>query len=265
MLNPAIEEAKSSVDGFELPCGYLDSEGGLHRDVVVREMTGEEEEILAARNLPVAKKINKILARCTTSIGPFSGATVDRMIPDLTQGDRIYLLLAIRRASLGNDMPFITKCPACEQESKLVVDLSELEIQQMEDPSVRFYNVELPKSKNPDGSPVVVRMKVLTGRGEEAISKAANRGKDVISTAIFCRIEEFNGKPCTMNDLKRLPLSDRNFLREQWEGREGGVDTEVTCDCPFCGYEYNTELDVSQAGFFNPSAALRGWKKRSSI
>lgn len=140
-----------------------------------------------------------------------------------------------------------------------MVDLSELEIREMTDPKVRFYEVELPSSKKK------VRMKVLTGRGEEAISKAASRGKDIITTAIFCRIESIDDKPGTMKDLKRLVLSDRNFLRDQWEGHEGGVDTEVTIECPNCDFEYDTELDISQMGFFNPSAALRSWKKKSSF
>jgi len=259
MIDPRLEEPKSAVDGYTLPCGYLDPEDKLHKDIIVTEMTGEEEEILAARNMPVGKKINKILTHCTESVGPYNGQNVQKIVLDLTQGDRIFLLIAIRRASLGDEMPFVSKCPSCEQEARLMVDLSELETKEMEDPTVRFYDVELPKTKNK------VRMKVLTGRGEDAISKASNRGKDIITTAIFCRIESFNDKPCVMKDLKRLPLSDRNYLRDQWEQHEGGVDTEVTVECPNCDYEYDTELDISQMGFFNPSAALRNWKKKSSF
>lgn len=259
MIQPELEQPKSSIDEFELPCGYLDADGTLHTSVVVREMTGEEEEILAARNMPVTKKINKILSRCTASIGEISGPMVERVVPEMTQGDRIFLLLAIRRATLGDEMPFISRCPACDAENKLTIDLSELEVKKMKDPMVRVYDATLPSGGN------AVRMKVLTGRGEDAISKASNRGKDIISTAIFCRIESIDDKPPTMKDLKAMSLRDRNFLRDQWEENEGGVETEIEAECPSCDNEYTTELDISQQGFFNPSAALKSWKKKSSF
>jgi len=259
MIDPKLEYPKSSVDAFELPCGYLDADGNLHTSISVREMTGEEEEILAARNMPSSKKINRILARCTESIGPINGNMVEQVIPELTQGDRIYLLIAIRRASLGDEMPFATKCSSCEQEARFVLDLADLEVKNMPDPTIRTYELTLPKTEKK------VVMKVLTGRGEEAISKASTRGKDIITTAIFARVDSIDGKPATIADLKSLPLVDRNFLRDAWEDHEGGVDTEVQLDCPNCGNEYDTELDISQQGFFNPSATLKNWKKKYSF
>lgn len=258
-MDPQIEIPKSSVDTFELPCGHVDAEGSVHTQVTVREMTGEDEETLAARNMPTTKKINKILIRCTESIGPFSGQALQFIIPDLTQGDRVFLLMAIRRASLGDEMPFQTTCPSCKEEARFVVDLKDLETKKMKNPALRHYDVVLPKSKHK------VRMKVLTGKGEEAISKAVVKGQDIISTAIFARIESFNDKPVTIPDLKALSLSDRNFLRSAWEDQEGGVDTEIQVDCPSCSTAYDTELDISQQGFFNPSATLSNWKKKYSF
>jgi len=258
-MNPEIEKPKPSVDTFELPCGYIDAEDNLHTDVTVSEMTGEEEEILAARNMPAGKKINKILTRCTQSIGTIPAPMMPRVIPDLTQGDRVFLLIAIRRASLGNEMPFVTKCPSCEQDSRFVLDLADLETKKMPDPMVRFYDLELPKSGHK------VRMRVLTGRGEEAISKAANKGIDIISTAIIARMESMDDKPVTMKDLKKLPLMDRNFLREAWEDHEGGVDTAVEIECTNCSHDYESDLDISQQGFFNPSATLKSWKNKYSF
>ena len=258
-MDPQIEYAKPSVDTFELPCGHIDNEGKLHTSVTVREMTGEDEEVLAARNMPTTKKINKILTNCTESIGPFSGQALNFIVPDLTQGDRIYLLMAIRRASLGNDMPFQTQCPKCKAEARFILDLGELETKKPKHPEIRTYDLTLPKTGKK------VRMRVLTGRGEEAISKAATKGVDIISTAILARMESIDDKPATIDDLKALPLMDRNFLKDAWEDHEGGVDTEVQVDCPSCSEAYETELDISQQGFFNPSATLKNWKKKYSF
>jgi hypothetical protein len=258
-MDPQIEIPKASIDSYELPCGHVDQDGNVHTSITVREMTGEDEETLAARNMPTTKKINKILVHCTESIGPYSGQALNTIIPDLTQGDRIFLLMAIRRASLGDEMPFQTTCPSCKEEARFVLDLGDLETKKMANPGLRSYDVVLPKTK------YKIRMKVLTGRGEEVISRAATKGKDLISTAILARIESINDKPITIDDLKALPLIDRNFLRGAWEEREGGVDTEIQIDCPSCATAYETELDISQQGFFNPSATLSLWKKKYSF
>lgn len=249
---------KASLDGFELPCGYLDAEGNIHTYVEVSEITGEEEEILAAKNMPVIKKLNKVLANCTKAIGDIKGGRIEQIIPDLTQGDRVFLLFAIRRVTLGDDFPFTTVCPKCEHESDLTVDLSELEIKKMPDPRIRLYDVELPKSKKK------VTMKVMTGRGEEALSKAVAVGKDIVSTAILARIEAIDGKPAGVKDLKGLSMVDRNYLRDAWQDREGGVDTTTDITCLNCEHDYQTDIDMGAEGFFSPAAVLKRWKKKSA-
>mgnify|MGYP001797161558 CR=1 FL=1 len=99
---------------FELPVGYLDANGGLHTTIDVLRMTGEDEEILSAKNLPVMKKLNKILSRCTTAIGTYRDPRqIDDIVQDLTQGDRVYLLFAILRVSLRHYFPFSSRFPPC--------------------------------------------------------------------------------------------------------------------------------------------------------
>jgi hypothetical protein len=258
-VNPAVELPKSSVDGFELPCGYIDQDGKLHTQVEIREITGPEEEILAATNMMAFRRLNRLMIACTAAIGPYRGeAAMEKIIPDLCQGDRFFIMFAIRRVSLGNDMPFISKCPHCDQEQKIVVDLSELEVKAMPDPKRRTYPIVLPKSGHK------VLMKVLTGRGEDSIARALQSGKDRISTSLLARIDSMNDKPCTLEDLKVLGLMDRNFLRDAWEDNEGGIDTSIDMECPSCAAEYQANVDPSQEGFFNPLAVLKRWNKKSS-
>jgi hypothetical protein len=254
------ESPKNAYDSFELPCGFVDADGKLHTHCEIKEMTGVEEEILAAKNMTVPKKFHRILSNCITYIGPYKGDEIDRILPELTQGDRLFLLFAIRRVTLGNEMPFITKCSECNKESQLTIDLSELEIKKMPDPMVRTYDVVLPKSKKQ------VRMKVLNGRGEDAISRAVQSGVDIISNAILARIDAIDGQPPSISVLKSLGLADRNFLKSAWETREGGVDTGVEITCSYCGSEYETDVNIGDSGFFSPETATQKFlKTRSSI
>lgn len=258
-MNPQLEVPKSSIDGFELPCGYVDPDGKLHTYLEVREMNGNDEEILAANNMTPGKKIQRLMSTCTTAIGDYRGlGTMEKIIPDLCQGDRFYIMFAMRRVSLGNEMPLISKCPQCEHVQLINIDLSELEIKKMPDPMQRTYPVKLPKSG------LEVQMKVLTGRGEDMIVKAQKSGKDIISTALLARIDSIGGKPATLEDLLALGLEDRNFLKDVWQDHEGGVETEFDAECPSCGADYEANVDPQQEGFFNPLAVLKKWKKRSS-
>lgn len=259
-MDPQIETPKSTVDAFELPCGYLDSDGNLHTHVELRGMTGDEEEVLAAKNMPVMKKLNRILSACTSAIGDIRDAKrIESIIPDLTQGDRVFMLFAIRRVSLGDEFPFATVCPSCEQESRQEVHLSDMEIKKMPDPKIRTYKVTLDRTKHE------AVLKVLTGRGEEAISRAAVAGKDVISVAILARMESIAGRPVSVSDLKSLPLADRNQLRDAWQDHEGGVETAVQIQCTNCDHEYEAEIDMASQGFFNPLALRRSWRTKSSF
>lgn len=258
-MNPELENAKAAVDGFELPCGYIDEQGRLHTHVEVKEITGDEEEVLAAPNMHVNKKLSTLMAACTTAIGEYRGRDqIAKIVPDLTQGDRFYIMFAIRRVSLGDEMPLISKCPGCEQEQKVSVNLADLDLIKMKDPMRRTYTLTLPKSGKP------VQMKVLTVRGEDMIAKASETGKDRLTAALLARTESIDGKPATLSDLKALSLLDRQFLRTEWQDYEGGVDTTVEVGCGACGLEYEMDVEPGSEGFFNPLGVLKKWKKRSS-
>jgi hypothetical protein len=138
------------------------------------------------------------------------------------------------------------------------VSLADLEIKKMPDPMVRTYPLVLDKTKKN------LSMKVLTGHGEEAISKAANVGKDVVSIAMLARIDAIDGLPATLPAVKGLPLADRNQIRNAWQEYEGGVDTEVDIQCNQCDFEYKSDIDLGSQGFFNPLAVSKHWKNSAS-
>ena len=69
LIENQISEAKSAVEIFELPCGYIDEEGGLHTELKVREITGYEEDMLANRKMLPGHKINALIAQCTERVG----------------------------------------------------------------------------------------------------------------------------------------------------------------------------------------------------
>ena len=252
-----LEYAKSSQTLVELPCGYLDAEG-VHKDVEIREMTGNEEDLLASSAIPGHKKVSALLGRCITRVGGYTDkGKIATIVQDLLIGDRIFLLFAIRRLTLGDEYPFKARCESCNKEGSYLVDLSDLKVQEMPDPAKRIFDVELP-------SGIVVRFRCLSGRDEEEAQRRSNN-EDRASIQLLTRIELINGQAPSMSAIKALSSRDRDFLRAQMEGVDGGVDTALEMQCQFCNAEWSEDIEIGQPGFFFPSRVKKKLKMRSSI
>jgi hypothetical protein len=256
-LQQQLSEPKSKVGLFDLPCGLLTPEGELITEVQVREITGVEEDLLAAKNVPGAKKMTQLIANCVERLGQ----VVDKPIlmnccRALSIGDRAFLMLAIRRVTLGDEFPYEAKCTECEKKFYVSVDLSTLEVKKMPDAKKRVYETTLPRSGK------VARWHIMTGKEEEALAKS--KSDDRITAAILCRLEVIDGKPATYDEVRAMSMMDRDFLREQFDDMEGGIDTTLELTCSHCGSEFTTDLEVDQTGFFFPSRTRKNLKASTS-
>lgn len=255
-----IQDPASPYASFTLPCGWLAPDGQVHAEVLIRAMRGSEEDILAAENVAPGVKMEQILLGCLVSLGPVSGRQqLAEIVPQLSIGDRLFLLLAIRRATLGDTYPYVAKCPACGRKDLYMADLGGLAVRPMPDPSRRVYDGVLPGGST-------VRWSVMTGLSEAKALRlpAAQRKADSVTLSIAARVELIADKPVSVPQLKDLPMADRNALRDMFAEAEGGVETSLDFECPACGEAWEEELEIGQAGFFSPSAAQRAWKRKSS-
>ena len=124
-----ILSARSGTVAGNLASGVSVGESGsIEHDFIVQEMTGVEEDLLAGKG-PIMPRLNQVILNCTTSIG---GVTEKKdlgpIIRVLTSVDRMILLIAIRRASLGDTYSIKYACPACKSSNDAAIDLSSLEI-----------------------------------------------------------------------------------------------------------------------------------------
>lgn len=252
----AMREAKSSQGIFDLPCGYLTPEGELFTEVQVREITGAEEDMLGAKNISGGKKITQLLANCVQRIGSITDKDqLLQVVRSLPLGDRVFLMLAIRRVTLGDMFPFEEKCPSCGKSEIYNEDLSELAAKAMPEPKKRVYDTVLP-------SGITARFHVMTGKDEEVLVRADM--KDQASAAVMARLDLLNDKHPTIEDVKALGLRDRNALRDAYEEVEGGVETTLNMGCPFCGQEFQADLNPGSTGFFFPSRLQKNSKISTS-
>lgn len=248
---------KSSVGGFELPCGWIGPDGKLYRDVELREITGVEEDIMVSPSLTAPQKVSRVLGNCLLRMGPVQEKqALLEAARRLLSGDRVYLLICARRISLGDIYPVEEKCPQCGALNYFELDLKELESVSMPDPMTRIFPLELPSGRK-------ATVKLLTGVDEERGAQLV-KAADMATLAIALRLEALDGTTPTLEEIKALPLKDRNAIRDAFDEREGGVDTSLELACPRCGHEYATDADITQRGFFSPSSMKKSSRKKSS-
>lgn len=251
-----LETPKSTHGVYDLPCGYLDSTGTLHTEIHLREMTGREEDILASQKLTPQKKINAVVTNCLERIGTITDKSqFAGIVPQLPTGDRVFLLLALRRTSLGDDFPVEDTCPACNTKSSYVLNLGDLETRKLPDPLKRVFDDVLPSGKK-------VRYRLGLGADEERLARVPDDEKPSVS--LLVRLELLDGKVPSLPEIKALAWRDRQALRAMLEEQDGGVDTSLELTCPACGHEFERELDLGQQGFFFPDRVQRDSKKRRS-
>ena len=256
ILETMMDNPKSTQGIFDLPCGYLDANGVLHTEVQVREMTGREEDLLASNKISPVKKINALLAACVVRLGSIENRElIGQAVVNMTQGDRVYTLLAVRMASLGNDYPVEQKCPECGVESNYLLDLGTLEKKTLAEPMIRVRDIELPSKKQ-------ARIRLATGADEERTAKVRDEEKP--SMLLLCRTELLDGKMPTLLDIKNLSWRDRQALRSAMEDFDGGVDGTLEMTCNACNHEFKRDLDMGATGFFFPERALKALKQKSS-
>jgi hypothetical protein len=243
----------------ELPCGYIDENGVVHRELVVSEMTGHEEDLLAGKG-PVLPRLNQIICNCARRLGTIENRSdLGKAAGGLTASDRMVALLAIRRVSLGDFYDVKVRCPNpdCREESRYSLNLAEVEIRAMDDPTKREFEHRLKSGK-------VVRWHIMSSTDEEWLTTKTKKAKeDVLTLGLLARVDSLDGEPVqrdkkdhvAMSRMKALPTRDRNEIRSLFEKYEGHVDTHVDFSCPSCQHEWRDELSLGQPSFFFPSAS----------
>lgn len=243
-----VEGGKSSFSKAILPTGLLDENKELHKEVLLSEMTGREEDILSSSRMTASQKTATILENCIQQIGKYDQKheKFKHYVKSLSLNDRLFLLIEIRIISLGKMFDFKITCPKCLKTSNQTVSLGDFKVQGLTDPYAQEWEGILPSSKKK------YKCQIQTGYQEEKHQDLLKSDEDIMSLIIMSRLKELEGKPVSLEDVKKLSLRDRNHLRSQMKKSEGSIDNEVEMNCPHCKHEFKTEIDIGNPSFFFP-------------
>lgn len=226
-----------------LPGGFVDPEGAVIRDVLVRELTGQDEEQIAR----VANKQGQIdLVRMLETIyelGTVKIGTLDAnrsLLNSLLVGDKDAILLGIRIATFGPDYETRIGCPKCGEESDVVFELlADVPERKLEDPENIYRTVKLRNGSAEVRLPTVGDQSYATDDPKRTVPEA--------NTRLLGRcVKTINGKLTRgEQSVRDLGLQDvRTLLKHINDTVPGPRMGEVKVECPACKEESQFTLSM---------------------
>ncbi len=252
-INLADDE-ESTV--YTMLAGYKDSDGVTHKEFTLREITGKDEEAIHKSDVKNngSKIVSTLLTRCVTSIGTLTPKSVggranwEQIIKSLLVGDQDYMLIQLRKLSIGEEIEVDHVCPNKDCKAKLhtVVNVDELEVVPFS--GERVIEFELPRGYK-DKKGVLHKtgtMRLPTGLDREVLTPLAKTNLAKAETVMLTRLCKFDDGAYIDDDvMSSLSIRDREYLQKLLREHYFGVklETEVVCDC--CGESFIGSFSAS--------------------
>ncbi|HJQ24876.1 MAG TPA: hypothetical protein VKA60_13240 [Blastocatellia bacterium] len=256
----------------ELPVGYLDEDGRLHRSATLRKMTGHEEALLADRKLRHngGALVTELLSSCVRRLGELT--TINRkVVAHLTSPDRNYLLMELRKITFGSELEANYACPHCGETSRVLHDLDELPVRRVNGEGVRDIVVELEDGwEDKDGQLYLTMVfRLPNGVDEEKVAGALkenpSRGMNALLTRCMVALGDMpqaRREALGTKVLSDLTMSDRALIESAFREETPGVDLSRQIDCDACGRSFKASLDLTS--FFTVRQGARTNSARKS-
>lgn len=240
----------------ELPIGYTDEAGRLHRTATIRKMRGHEEALFYDPGLSAGHLISELIRGCLVRLGDLpdvSGPVVSR----LYSADRNHLVVQIRRITLGDHVAARYSCRGCGADIAAVDDLARIEVRRAADGDATV-RLELEDGYRDNDGAVhrAVTLRLPRGEDEEFVAKMTDGDPLRMRDAMLLRCVQSFGtlrravlEGHGLKLLRDLTLGDRRRLFRALDDDSPGVNFRRTVTCERCGESFKALLDV--AGFFD--------------
>ena len=226
----------------------------------IRGLKVREERILTDRKLAKSGgQMDELLSACweeTLDVGPYDFGAKSMDWGKVLQGDRFYALLKIRALTYGAEYAFAVSCQheACRARIDWELDLNDLVVRALSEESKEaFLNGNRFETTLPDEGKKVW-FKLLTGVDERKLPQLRKKaGERLLSSMLAFRVIEVEGIDAKdkRGFLENLTMSDADFLVDEFDRVDCGVDTGIEIECPECFATQDIELPFERS-FFMP-------------
>ena len=223
--------------------------------IEIKMMSAKEEDILTNPNL--LKKgiaVDKML----------ESLIVDKSInfDDIVVGDRNALIFAVRRLAYGDTYgPLDIKCPACNSQNKITIDISQFDdkviSEDVDKVDVNEFVYKLPFAK------LEITFKLLNGLDERNIQIEIDKMKKVKSADLSTRLKymilsvQGNRDISAIRDFvdNRMVSRDTLAFRKYLKQISPDIDATFPFECEECSHEERSGVPMT-VHFFWPDAIV---------
>jgi hypothetical protein len=218
----------SQWDGepVRLPGGLALENGSWIEEVGLRSLTGREELWLARHDgVPSAAAVTFLLGACLDPERelPFARDLARRLLV----GDREYVMVQLRRRTLGDTIAAVTTCPSCAAQMDITLDLAEIPIEGQRQQAV-VHQLRLDNRARPTA------FRLPTGADQEAV--IGRTESDAVETLFSRCLLDDGGRPLTPNE--------RETVIAEMERIAPRVEIELDLTCPECGQTFSIPFDT---------------------
>jgi hypothetical protein len=256
----------------ELPIGYLDEDGRVHRTAMLRKMTGHEEAILTDRKLRNngGAMITELLTGCLRQLGDIKPVT-RKVVSHLTSPDRNYLLVELRKITFGSELEAAYVCPGCGTTTRSLHDLAELPVRRVNGEGLKDIVVQLEDGWEDRDGQVYTTMvfRLPNGLDEERVASSLkenpSRGMNSLLTRCLVGLGDMppnRREALGTKIMSDLTMGDRALIESAFRHETPGVDLSQEVQCDSCGRGFQTTLDLSS--FFSGRQGAKNNSDRKS-
>jgi hypothetical protein len=209
----------------DLPGGVVTSDGRPQRAAELRPLSGFEEDWLAANiGVPSAPAVTRLLSACLLRIG--DQAATPELVRNLLVGDRDFLMLHVRRLTLGERFAAVLGCPECG--AKMDVDFNTADVPVEPRPQESAdYALDLGGRR--------VRFRLPNGGDQEAVVG------DGLEEAVATLLDR-----CVIDDGGRsLSPAERTEVIDAQDRLAPQLELELEPTCPECGHAFLAPFDTT--------------------
>jgi hypothetical protein len=247
--DPEVPEPGPSI--VQLPGGWVDGLGFLHKTAEVREMTGVDEEAMSrAGKMPDGTQDSRrvmasVYERCTVKVGTVEADP--HILRSQHLGDREAILLGIYIATYGNEYEARILCPNCGKWSEVAYELDkDLTSRKLEDPEVVWRDI--PLGKNGKFGSASVRL-ITVGDQETVLEMEQDSatGAEMNTRLMAECVRSVNGRPLLgLHGAQSLNSAIRRDILRYWAKTtpSSGI-AEVKTPCPKCQVEATIALNLA--------------------
>jgi hypothetical protein len=218
------------TEELKLPGGLVLDDRQRLESAELRPLTGRDEEWLAAHpTAPSAIAVTRVLTSCLVRIG--NAKPTEKIVRRLLVGDRDYLILQLRRLTLGDEFHVVFPCTACGNKMDVLFGADTVPVTVR--PQTRAeYSIQLGLGGNSDPP---VRFRLPCGADQEAVVQLGpERAADMLLHR--CVLE---------NGARSFSSADREAIGDAMEELAPQVDLELDLVCPDCGDQFLAPFDTT--------------------